>query len=78
MTPREIALSILAQLVAERSRVVVAEPDIAIAIDPICGMEVAAVETSLHADIDGTRYYFCSEGCRDTFLAEAGNHAAAG
>lgn len=78
MTPGEIALSILAQLVAERSRIVVTEPDIAIAIDPVCGMEVAAVETSLHADIDGTRYYFCSEGCRNTFLAEAGNHAAAG
>jgi xanthine dehydrogenase accessory factor len=39
------------------------------AIDPICGMTVAAVETSLHLDHDGTRFYFCGPGCLRAFSA---------
>ena len=77
VTPGEIALSILAQLVAERSRTAVKEPPIVTAIDPVCGMEVVAVETSLHADLDGTRFYFCSEGCRSAFLADPQRYAVA-
>ena len=77
VTPAEIALSILAQLVSERSRAAVAEPPIQTAIDPVCGMEVVAIETSLHADLDGTRYYFCSEGCRASFLADPHRYAHA-
>ncbi len=77
VTPAEIALSILAQLVSERSRSAVTEPPIQTAIDPVCGMEVVAIETSLHADVDGTRYYFCSEGCRSSFLADPQRYAGA-
>ena len=33
-------------------------------------MTVAAVESSIHADVDGVRYYFCCPGCKDTFLAD--------
>jgi len=40
------------------------------AIDPICGMEVAVSEASIHLERDGELYYFCSEGCRDTFSAQ--------
>lgn len=37
------------------------------AIDPVCGMEVA--ETSaLQAERDGQIYYFCSSGCQSKFL----------
>lgn len=38
------------------------------AIDPICGM---AVDTTiaLHAERDGEISYFCSEHCRERFLA---------
>jgi YHS domain-containing protein len=32
-------------------------------------MTVAAVPTSIHAEIDGTTWYFCCPGCRDTFVA---------
>ncbi len=77
VTPAEIALSILAQLVAERSRAVAAEAPIETAIDAVCGMEVVAIATSLHADVDGTRYYFCSEGCRTAFLADPHRYVAA-
>jgi Cu+-exporting ATPase len=36
--------------------------------DPICGMAVDAA-TAIHADRSGKTYYFCSETCRDKFLA---------
>jgi xanthine dehydrogenase accessory factor len=40
------------------------------AIDPVCGMTVAAIESSLQLDHDGTRYYFCGPGCLAAFSAE--------
>ena len=40
------------------------------AIDPVCGMEVAVSEASIQLERDGELYYFCSEGCRDTFSAQ--------
>jgi Cu+-exporting ATPase len=36
--------------------------------DPICGMTVDET-TSLHAERDGQAFYFCSEHCREIFLA---------
>lgn len=45
------------------------------AIDPICGMSVAAVEASLHTDHDGVRVYFCAPGCKKAFLADPGRYA---
>jgi len=42
----------------------------ATAIDLVCGMTVAAVDATLHADVDGVRYWFCGTGCRRAFLAE--------
>lgn len=77
-TPEEIALSILARVVAVRrgeqtlSVHVVAPgtapaPEPATAIDPVCGMAVAAVEQTPHLDHDGRRVYFCCDGCRSTW-----------
>jgi xanthine dehydrogenase accessory factor len=40
------------------------------AIDPVCGMEVAVSEASIQLERGGKPYYFCSEGCRDTFSAK--------
>jgi xanthine dehydrogenase accessory factor len=37
------------------------------AIDPICGMTVAAVDATLHLEEDGVVVWFCSEGCMRTF-----------
>jgi xanthine dehydrogenase accessory factor len=42
------------------------------AIDPVCGMTVAAVETSLHLDHEGNRFYFCGPGCLRAFSANPG------
>jgi xanthine dehydrogenase accessory factor len=79
-TAAEIALSILAELVGERraaaaERTAPVEP--ATAVDPVCGMTVAAVDATLHADVEGVRTWFCGEGCRSAFLADPARYAAA-
>lgn len=35
--------------------------------DPVCGMDVIAVEGTPTDDFEGTTYYFCHPGCRDKF-----------
>jgi xanthine dehydrogenase accessory factor len=78
-TPGEVALSILAEVVASRPRgrpwpvtgpeaPAAAAP--ANAVDPICGMTVAALDTVLHVDHDSQRFWFCGPGCRDAFVAD--------
>jgi xanthine dehydrogenase accessory factor len=68
-TPEEIALSILARIVTVRRRPEpVVEP--AGAIDPICGMTVAATLSTPHYEHEGELYYFCCDGCRATFATD--------
>jgi xanthine dehydrogenase accessory factor len=87
-TPAEIALSILAQLVSERATSRPAEPepapvsaapvsDVPTAIDPVCGMTVAAVPATLHVELEGKTTYFCCAGCRASFLADPERYAVA-
>jgi xanthine dehydrogenase accessory factor len=79
-TPAEIALSILARIVTVRRgeqtlslRVVAPAPApatataTATAVDPVCGMAVAAVEETPHVEHDGRRVYFCCDGCQTAF-----------
>jgi xanthine dehydrogenase accessory factor len=76
-TAPEIALSVYAEIVAQRPRVVlptdgpaespaVGAPEEA--IDPVCGMEVAVTTASISAQHDGDTAYFCGTGCRQAFL----------
>jgi xanthine dehydrogenase accessory factor len=68
-TAEEIALSILAEIVAmRRARHTVPAPGTA--IDPVCGMEVTAAEPSPHVERDERTVWFCSEGCRERFEAD--------
>ena len=79
-TPADVAIAILAQLVAERTAhapVAAPPPRAATATDPVCGMQVAAGDATVHADVDGERVFFCCEGCRDTYLARRARDAAA-
>ncbi|MFF2243580.1 XdhC family protein [Arthrobacter sp. NPDC058130] len=106
-TPGEIALSILAQLVGERSKARRTAPPVApaaaavstgsesapaesrdsesgtlgsgpaSAIDPVCGMSVPAIESSLHVDHNGVTVYFCSPGCRVAFRKDPERYALA-
>jgi len=39
------------------------------AVDPVCGMTVAADESSYPLEHDGVTYYFCRAGCRREFEA---------
>ena len=80
-TPPEIALSIMADLVGRIRRDGLApattghEPEPLQVVDPVCGMTVTVVSDTPHAVIDGTEFWFCNPGCRDTYIAE---HAVAG
>lgn len=82
-TPRETALAVLAELISVRPRPRrrlptsdVAPADAPVAVDPVCGMSVAAVAASRHADHDGRRFWFCGSGCEDAFRADPGRFAA--
>jgi xanthine dehydrogenase accessory factor len=76
-TPAEIALSILARVVAVRRqgqplsvRVVAPASEPATAIDPVCGMAVAAADQTPHVEHEGRRVYFCCDGCRSAWTRE--------
>jgi xanthine dehydrogenase accessory factor len=72
-TADEIAIAILAQLIAEHHAHPVGAPASASAVDPVCGMEVAVSDATPFLDVEGERVYFCGAGCRDAY---AGQHAA--
>ena len=72
-TPEEIALSVFAELI-ERRRITYDESErtdlaVDLAKDPVCHMDVAAVESSIQADVNGTRWYFCCPGCKERFVS---------
>jgi xanthine dehydrogenase accessory factor len=104
-TPAEIALSILAEIIAARHSSATAAaigtpahetgeetdgftPDhaghgleevaVPTAIDPVCGMTVAAVAASLHVEEDGLTTWFCSEGCKRDFEADPARYQPSG
>jgi xanthine dehydrogenase accessory factor len=47
------------------------------AVDPVCGMTVAAVDGSPHATVGGVRAWFCCDGCRTAYLADPDRYATA-
>lgn len=74
-TPEEIALSIMSEVVRARRTAPPRAPAArepppsrspAVAIDPVCHMEVPTT-SPLHAAHAGTTYYFCSDSCRRKF-----------
>jgi xanthine dehydrogenase accessory factor len=83
-TPREVALSILAEIVALRPRPsgaagsptaptgAAGEPEARpeVVTDLVCGMSVVPDDTALHLDHGGNRYWFCGTGCLRAFAAE--------
>ncbi|HEY2637649.1 MAG TPA: XdhC family protein [Solirubrobacteraceae bacterium] len=76
-TPGEIAVSILATIIEVRRRGAGAAPttgrcevDVTTQLDPVCGMAVAATADAPNREHAGRTFYFCCEGCRDTFAAD--------
>jgi xanthine dehydrogenase accessory factor len=77
-TQEEIALAVLAEIVAERQAhqpsYTIALPETA--IDPICGMTVE-IKGAMHTlAIGATTYYFCGAGCMDAFRLREGQSIA--
>jgi xanthine dehydrogenase accessory factor len=75
--PAEVAVAILAQIIAVRRR---GEPSTArsgdrpsaaiTAVDPICGMTVVVGADTPRLEYEGESVYFCCEGCRRSFEAQ--------
>lgn len=69
----EIAVAVLAELVSLKAQGEFApspptdEQSPETAVDLVCGMTVAADETSRPYEYEGTTYYFCAPGCRVAF-----------
>jgi xanthine dehydrogenase accessory factor len=75
--PEEIAVSILAEIIARRATLPAPGPAVAttatrpqIAIDPVCKMEVTVAGARHTAEHEGQTYYFCCAACRREFLAD--------
>ncbi len=78
-TAEEVALSILAEIVAGQPRAARAGHPLVAAVcsetDPVCGMSVLASHDSLHSvhpdPAEGGRIvWFCGKGCQQAFLAD--------
>ncbi|MDN5933395.1 MAG: XdhC family protein [Pseudonocardia sp.] len=73
-TAPEIALSVFADIVAQRPRVHLPDPpdrhpgEPEVATDPVCGMAVAITPASISAQHAGVTAWFCGTGCRQAFL----------
>ena len=68
-TPAEVALSIIARIIAVRRTGPEAAPAGAAvtAVDPICGMTVVVAADTPSLEHDGGTVYFCGAGCRRKF-----------
>jgi xanthine dehydrogenase accessory factor len=81
-TPAEVALSILASIVAARRDGAAAgsgiSPAPVTAVDPICGMTVAAVAGTPSLRVNGETVYFCCDGCKAKFEAQHEHARATG
>jgi xanthine dehydrogenase accessory factor len=76
-TQPEIAVAILAELVAWRHTRAGDEAELLEAVDPICGMTVSVEAAGDAVLFDGVRYYFCSAGCRSRFEADPARYVTA-
>jgi xanthine dehydrogenase accessory factor len=93
-TVQEVALSIFAEIVAERpvppargpAGEAAAPGEAALAsgagawveTDPVCGMQVAVAAATISLYHGGRTWHFCGSGCRDAFAADPSRFAAPG
>lgn len=82
VTPEEIALSILAEIIRQRRQLPITNYQSPIsdagssspleALDPVCGMTVEIATASFTSEYAGKTYYFCAAGCKRSFDKEPG------
>lgn len=85
VTPEEIAVSILAEIVAHRRRPTLAAPRAAAppaaapstARDPVCGMTVTIATARHRSDGPAGPVYFCCGGCQQRYDREPGRYPLA-
>ncbi|HYZ16496.1 MAG TPA: XdhC family protein [Candidatus Acidoferrum sp.] len=77
-SPGEVAISILAEIVARVPRPAIAEETRSSAHDPVCGMEVDPDSARHTLEREGRRYVFCSTGCRARYATELERSLTAG
>jgi xanthine dehydrogenase accessory factor len=84
LTPEEIAVSILAEIISfrrsgasalanEQTSTRVAPPELE--TDPVCGMQVVSATTKHTSEFAGHSYYFCCAGCKQAFDKEPATYA---
>ena len=69
-TQEEIAVAILAEIVAWSHSRGGSPTQLLEATDPVCGMTISVEGASVTYDYNGTTYFFCCPGCRATFAAD--------
>jgi xanthine dehydrogenase accessory factor len=89
VTPEEIALSILAEIIQRRRQLPnvaedkhsntslqlpMAQNFVPEAIDPVCGMTVEVATAHFVSEFNGKSYYFCAAGCKRSFDKEPGKY----
>jgi len=89
VTPEEIALSILAEVIQRRRQTASATPNqreastlqlpmtpspVLEARDPVCGMTVEIATAHFMSEYNGKTYYFCAAGCKRSFDKEPGKY----
>lgn len=81
---REIAVGVLAELVKLRAAgdlgmgAPLELPEVAEAIDPVCGMTVEVASARHKVDYEGTTYYFCAPGCARAFKKDPADFLGSG
>jgi xanthine dehydrogenase accessory factor len=63
----EIAVAVLAELVAWRHARAASPAELLEAVDPVCGMTVAVGPDTPRAEHEQVTYWFCCPGCRSRF-----------
>ncbi|HEY7174826.1 MAG TPA: XdhC family protein [Micromonosporaceae bacterium] len=94
-TASDVAVSILAEIIARRPAVPAAAPasstepagsaphtpangsgESVVAVDPVCGMDVAVTPNAIRTQHGGVDYYFCGSGCKAAFRADPHRYVA--
>lgn len=80
ITPEEIALSIMAEIIQvrrARPAMLIEAPQADEATDLICGMGVQVATARHMSDYQGVRFYFCCAQCKEAFEREPAKYAMA-
>lgn len=65
------------ELLARKADAATTPDDVEVVLDPVCHMRVRAEAAAPNAAYDGHTIYFCSEACRDAFVASPAKYPLA-